>query len=471
MTGTPALLVTFATLAIFGWIGYRAGRRGVHTRDQYLTARGSQAAVPLGLSFFASGMGAWILFAPPEVGTFGGFLGIFGYGLAAAGPFILFAVIGPAIRHRVPAGITLTDFVRQRFGKTMGAYVALVSVFYMFIFITAELSAIGGVLGLVAGVGPLVPILAVAGITAAYTAYGGLPASLQTDRWQGSIILILVLLGVGTVLVDVPEALQSARSAGLTSFTRVGAESLVVLVIAVGAANLFHQGYWQRIWSAQDKPNLVRGSWLAAACTLPVVFVLGALGMVAAAGSQLEVPSLAFFVLLEDLPAWVLAVMVALAVALVASSVDTLQNGMVALVAQDLTEGKLRLSAARWLSVLIIVPSVLIAVQGLSVLRLFLIADLLAAATIVPVMLGLWRRTTTGAALTGALSGLAAVVILGWIRGANFLDGVKLLTVPANEAAGFDLGAFLVAPVASGLVAWLGSLVLPTSIKTEQPQP
>lgn len=465
MTTTLALLITFAALALFAWVGYRAGHRGVRTRDHYLTARGSQRAAPLGLSFFASGMGAWILFAPPEVGTFGGFLGILGYGLAAAAPFIVFAVIGPAIRRRVPEGITLTDFMRQRFGRAMGTYVALVSVFYMFIFITAELTAIGGVLGLIAGVDPLVPILAVAGITAAYTAYGGLPASLQTDRWQGWAILILVVLGVGAVLGNAPEAFQSARSAGLTSFTRVGAESLLVLVIAVGAANFFHQGYWQRIWSAQDEPHLVKGSWLAAAYTLPVVFLLGALGMVAAGGGHLESPSLAFFALLENLPVWVLAVMVALAVALVASSVDTLQNGMVALVAQDLTRGKLRLPAARWLSLVIIVPSVLIAVQGLSVLRLFLIADLLAAATIVPVLLGLWRRAHPRAALAGAISGLIGVVILGWVRSGAFLDGVMLLTVPANEAGGLDLGAFLVAPIVSGLIAWIGSLLLPASTR------
>lgn len=467
MTVTLALVVIFGVLALFGLVGYRAGRSGATTRDKYLTARGSQAAAPLGLSFFASGMGVWILFVPPEVGTFGGFLGIFGYGLGAAIPFILFAVIGPKIRRRVPEGVTLTDFVRLRFGRAMGLYVAVVSVFYMFIFITAELTAIGGVLGLVAGVNPLVPILAVAGITAAYTAYGGLPASLQTDRWQGWIILILVTLGVGIVLGNAPEAFQSARSAGLTSFTRVGAESLVVLVIGIGAANFFHQGYWQRIWSAQDEPNLIRGSWLGAAYTFPVVFLLGVMGMVAAGGGQLDVPSLAFFALLVDMPVWVLAGMVALAVALVASSVDTLQNGMVALVAQDLTGGRLRLLSARWLSILIIAPSVVIAVQGVSVLRLFLIANLLAAATIIPVLLGLWHRTRPAAALAGAISGLGGVVMLGWIRSGDFLEGVMLLTVPANEAGGLDLGAFLVAPIASGLIAWLGSLAFPIPQEAE----
>ncbi|MDP8959129.1 MAG: sodium:solute symporter [Actinomycetota bacterium] len=461
MTGALALGVTFAALGLFAWVGWRAGRAAVLDRDGFLAARGSQPALPLSLSFFASGLGAWILFAPPEVGTFAGIVGVVGYGLGAAAPFLLFAWVGPKLRERLPAGVTLTHFVRLRFGRPMQAYVALISVFYMFIFVTAELTAIGGVLALVSGVNPLVPILAVAGVTAAYTAYGGLPASLQTDRWQAWMVLALVALGLAAILTGVPDPVGRAQAAGLSRLTGVGFESLVVLVIAVAAANFFHQGYWQRVWAARDRRSLATGAVGAALLSLPVVVLLGLFGMVAAGAEGTGNPSLAFFGLLEGLPAWVLALVVALGVALVASSVDTLQNALVALVAEDVAGGRLGLTGARWLTVVLTLPAVAIAVQGLSVLRLLLVADLLAAATILPVLLGLWQRASRWAALAGGLAGLAGVVVLGWVTRGSLGAGLHLLTLPSTEAGGLDLGAFVVAPLVSGLVTWLASLALP----------
>ncbi|MGH8874102.1 MAG: sodium:solute symporter family transporter, partial [Acidimicrobiia bacterium] len=456
MSPRLALAVASVALAFFAWVGWRAGRVGVLDRDTYLSARGSQLPLSLPLSFFASGLGAWILFSPPEVGTFGGFLGVFGYALGAAAPFLVFAAVGPRLRRRLPRGVTLTGFVRMRYGRVMEAYAALISVFYMFIFVTAELTAIGGVFSLIAGVDPLVPIVMVAAVTAAYTAYGGLPASLETDRWQGWMVLSLVVLVAAAIALDVPDSLERAQAAGLTQLTRVGAEALVVLVIAIVAANFFHEGYWQRVWSARTEATLVRASLGGAALTLPVVFVLGLTGMVAAGKEGIETPSLAFFALTRGLPAWGLVLVVGLAVALVASTVDTLQNALVALVAEDVAGGRLPLGICRLLTVLLTVPAMGIAVQGLSVLRLFLIADLLAAATILPVLLGLWHRARPHAALAGGLAGLAAVVALGWLTRGSLAEGVRLLTLPE----GLDLGAFLVAPLVSGLVTWAASVVV-----------
>lgn len=86
-------------------------------------------------------------------------------------------------------------------------------------------------------------------------------------------------------------------------------------------------------------------------------------------------------------------------------------------------------------------------------LRLFLIADLLAAATILPVVLGVWHRARPGAALVGGLAGLGAVVVLGRVTRGSLLEGVRLLTLPET----LDLGAFVVAPLAPGLLTWAGS--------------
>ena len=61
-------------------------------------------------------------------------------------------------------------------------------------------------------------------------------------------------------------------------------------------------------------------------------------------------------------------------------------------------------------------PAVLIALKGYDILRLFLIADLVAAATVVPVFLGLRRPASSASVIAGSLAGLASVVVLGWIQ-------------------------------------------------------
>lgn len=441
-------IATVAALAAFALVGVRAARHfGVADRDRYLSARASQAATPLALSFFASALGAWILFAPAEVGTFAGLLGIAGYALGQAAAIAVFALLGPAVRARAPAGTTLLEFVRMRFGAVLHAWVAAVSVLYMFVFLTAELTAIGGVLALLSGAEPLVAVVAVAAATAAYTAYGGLPASLATDRWQAWLVLALGVVVALAVAADEEEPLARVRAAEEAASLLVGAETFAVLVIAIVAANLFHQGFWQRAWAARDNRALVRGAAGGALLIVPVVLLAGLAGMLAAGGGAVEVPSLALVGLLDGLGTPLLVLVVVLAVALTASSVDTLQNALTALAAAG-SRGRLGLRGARLATVALTVPAAAIALEGVSVLRLFLVADLLAATVVLPVLLGLLRWTTPRAALAGAVAGLLAVVAAGTVESGSLAGGLRLLTLPEGPS----LTAFAAAAVGSGLV-------------------
>lgn len=469
MSPSAALAITAAVMAAVGLVGWAAGRRGVGDRDAYLAARGTQGAGPLALSFFAAGLGAWILFTPAEVGATVGIVGVVGYAVAAGLPFIALAWLGPLVRARVPEGVTLTDWVRRRFGRPMQAYVAVIAVFYMFIFLTAELTAVGGVVGLLSGAPPrsllwLAPIALVAGVTTAYTAYGGLPASLRTDRFQAWIILAIVpLAGIG-IARGVPDPAGALGRSGLMAATAEGWSAFAVLGIAVAAANLFHQGYWQRSWAAADRGTLIRGALGGALLTLPVMVAVGLTGLLARGAGTLADPttdpsapvSIALFTLLAGAPAWLAGAVIALAVALVASSVDTLENALTATVAADVAGGRLTLGQARIATVLLTLPAVGLALADLSVLQLFLAADLLAAATVVPVFLGLDDRTRPAAALAGAVAGLAAVVALGIVRDGSVLAGLRLLAVQRGPA-GLDLAAFVVAPLAAGIVTVVGS--------------
>ncbi|WP_370325574.1 sodium:solute symporter [Euzebya sp.] len=427
LDATAGTAVVLVTLGAFVALGLAVGRDT--DAETYTTARDSQGPVTLGLSFLAAGMGAWILFAPPEVGAAVGLVGLLGYAVGAAAPVALFAVLGSRIRRAVPRGHSLGEFVRLRYGRGFAAVVSVVSVAYMGIYVAAELTAVAGVTGLVAGVDARLTVVAVAAATLAYTTWGGLRASLVTDRWQSGMIIALLAVGFVAVVSSVDDAGAALTGSGLLGVDRPGVEVAVTLVIAVTAANMFHQGYWQRVWAAADARALSRGAGLGIALTVPVIVVVGLFGVLAAGSGQgLDVSPVPFFALTSGLSTAVGGVVLVLGTALVASSVDTLETGLTSLVAGELASP--RLATARLITVAVMVPAVVVAVQGHSVLRLLLVADLLCAAVVVPLLAGLWSRATAAGAVAGAAAGLAGALLPDLVATGSVVAALERATFP-----------------------------------------
>ena len=473
-----------ATLGFFGYVGYQAATEKELDADEYLSARGTQSWQRIGLSLFASGMGIWILFGPSEVGYWGGFWDVVGYAVSASTPFLLLAYVGPMVREKLPDGVTLADYVRMRIGRPMQIYVGVISVVYMFTFLFAEFTAIGKAMHVLSDMDPIIPMLAVGAVTAGYTAYGGLPASLRTDRIQAWVVLWLV---VALLLIlfagDISSLISDAKaynpegdidwSIGSMSYMD-SFKSGLALVIAITAAEMFSQGNWQRAWASEDEEALKKGSLLAAALVLPLVFIMGVLGTVAAAQGAAADPSAAFFILLEDVHVLVIAGFVVLGIALVCSSVDTLQNAVSASINRDLADGKMDLKQARIVTVAMIPLAIYLATgptvagftfDAYSVFGIFLFADLLAAATVLPVLLTLWERIDSRASLAGAVCGLLSVVVYGMYT-ADLSTGIGYVTSPTNELGLANLEVFLAALIGSGLVTIAGSEILIRSEST-----
>ena len=465
-----AYFLMLATLGFFGYVGFQATNVKELDSDEFLSARGSQDRLRIGLSLFASGMGIWVLFGPSEVGYYGGFWDVTGYAVSAATPFLLLAYVGPMIRERLPEGVTLADYVRMRLGRPMQVYVGLISVLYMFTFLFAEFTAIGKGMEILAGLEPLIPMVAVAIITAAYTAYGGLPASLATDRIQALIVLFLV---VALLLFlfggDIGGLLADAKAYNPTDELSIGSmsymdsfESGLALVVAITAAEMFSQGNWQRAWASESDEALKHGAWFAAALVLPLVFVMGVLGTVVAGQGAVDDPSAAFFYLIDEAGTLFIAAFIVLAVALVCSSADTLQNAIVASLTRDLSDGRMDLGFARIATIAMMPIAIYYAstMDALSVFEIFLFADLLATATVAPVLLSLWDKVSPAAALFGAVSGLLSVIIYGAYT-ADISTGVDYIFSPTNEWGLANLNVFLAALIGSAIVTVVGSLAVP----------
>ncbi|GAA0565610.1 sodium:solute symporter [Halomonas salifodinae] len=443
-----------AALLCFTFLGLRA-RRADGPLDDYVTARNSQGAQAIGLSFLASSMGAWILFAPPEIGAFVGPVALAGYAIGSSLPFIVLALYGPAIRRHLPEGRSIGEFAEACYGAGVRRWVSFVSVAYMACFLAAELTAIGAIAALLSEVPPTLVILGVALTTLIYTTLGGLRASLATDRWQAWLLLALLVLVGGVAWWGLPPMPSDAVMPSIPTGSALSVA--LTLVIAVTAANLFHQGYWQRVWAAEDDRALGRGALLGGVSSLLVVMAIGGLGMLAAMHAlPLGEPPIPFFALLIEAPAWLGLPALVLAVTLVASSVDTLQNAIASLAVASSGRRGLSVSGARLVTVALMVPVVWVALQGFSVLRLFLIADLLCAAILLPVLLGLWRRMSPLAAVAGGVAGLVGAVLPGWISLGSLGAGVLAATFPDSipTLAPF-LGALVASTLVSLLIAWL----------------
>lgn len=445
---TLGYLLAGIALTIFAVVGFRT-RGGVPDTDAFLVARDTQSPASLALSFFASALGVWILLAPPEIGSVNlGIAAVAGYAVGQAGAIWIYAYIGPRMRRVAPSERTILGFVKERFGQTFSAYVAVVSVLYMFVFLVAELTGIGKIFSTLTDASPQPIVVLIAAVTVAYTAWGGLPASLRTDRWQAVVVLTLIAVGGVAILLQHPRPSQNALDGGLGDISRPGIETFVILVIAVVAANLFHQGFWQRVWAARTDVELRRGANIAAAVIFPLMLLMGITGMISAGSDIPPDPSVAFFDLLGGMPQIILAIILLLAVALVTSTVDTLQNALTSIVAINLTPSR-SLRLAQVITILLTIPAVAIAWGSPSVLRIFLIADLLAATIAVPVLMGLSRRVSARASISGAIAGIIAVLAVAVvIHGPSVVDMALALTMPNGPSLGF----FIAAPLASTVV-------------------
>jgi len=307
-------------------------------------------------------------------------------------------------------------------------------------------------------------------VTAAYISQGGLPASLATDRVQAWTIMFLV---VALLLVlfggDINGLIADAKAYNPEDSWSIGSmsdmdsfQSGLALVVAITAAEMFSQGNWQRAWASESDEALTKGAWLAAGLVLPLVFVMGVLGTVVAGQGAVDDPSAAFFYLIEDAGVLFIAAFIVLAIALVCSSVDTLQNAVVASISRDLSDGSMNLQNARYLTISLIPIAIILAtnVGASSVFQIFLFADLLAAATVMPVLLSLWREVSARGALLGAVCGLLSVVAYGTFTG-DLGTGIGYVFSPTNEFGLANLNVFLSAVMGSALVTVVGSYALP----------
>ena len=395
------LVITISLMFVFLGLYNSRNYQGL---NNYLTANRNIGLFSLTTSLTASALGAWILFGPASAATWGGIGAIIGYSLGTAFPMFFLIYLGKKIRKDFPKGSSLIEFMRKKFGKSLFKLILLMTIFYMFIFLCAEVTAVAVLINYISGTELWITALIVLMSTLAYTLYGGLRASIFTDNIQMVVILVLLLISLAYISSFTgsefsfdfikeknPQLLSSSYvpsyTAGLTFF------------IAVAATNLFHQGNWQRVYAAKNFETLRKSLIISFFIIIPIVFYMGFSGMVAFSIDPTTRPALGFFTLLpKDQTELLSVVVIILGLALTISTVDTLVNAISSLIVVDgkatfnLDKKINYLNLSKYIILFLSFISFIVASKGFDILYLFLLADLFCCAFVLTVFYSFYNK-------------------------------------------------------------------------------
>ena len=396
-----AILLVLGISIIFVILGivYSKKFKGL---NNYLLANRSVGTFSLTSSLVASALGAWILFGPASAATWGGIGAVIGYALGTAFPLFILIYLGTQFREKYPKGKTLIEVIRLKYGPNLFKLILVLSIFYMTIFLIAEVTAVSMLINYISGTDLWITALIVIISSLIYTLYGGLRASIFTDNIQFLFLIVLLLITFSYLLnfntnefnfdyikTKQPQLLSINYlpnfTAGLTFF------------IAVAATNLFHQGNWQRVYAAKNTEVLKKSLIFSFLIIIPIVFFMGFTGLVAVSSENLVAPDLAFFqLLLKDQYLIISVIIIFLAISLTVSSIDTIINAISSLIIVD---GKKIIKIKNYdllskqIIIILSIVALFVASKGLSILYLFLLADLFCCAAVLSIFYGFYSKT------------------------------------------------------------------------------
>ncbi len=416
-----SVTVFFIIGIFFIGLGYLNSQKKINNFN-YIVGNRDENKFSLTASLTASALGAWILFGPPSAATWGGMGAVIGYALGTAAPMIFLYNFGPKIRKEFPKGLTLTEFIKKRFGLRVLKISLFLILFYLTIFLIAEVTAIAFLLKFISQI----PLWLTAGITLIicllYILRGGFKLSVITDKYQFIFITFIVFISTFLILgnfdltsydlirQNLPDLINKNYipnyTAGLTFF------------IAVSATNLFHQGNWQRVFSAKNNSILKSSLIYSSIIVFLIVFWMGYSGLISYAVNSEVIPDLAFFeLLINNKNIFITIGILILAMSLTLSTIDTLINAISSLIIVNGDQINKSLSGKKIqkkTNLLILSLSFLVfilASKGYSILYLFLLADLFCCSAVITIFYGFFNKKinpklASYSILTGLLFGL-----------------------------------------------------------------
>ena len=372
------LVLAYSALAVQAAGCYLSGRRS----GEASKSQSNSSIVRLAFSFFSVGMGGWILSVPAEIGASFGWFGAFGYAIVCTSPLWILMTIG--YRLKVDESCLMT-WIQARYGGVARGVVTICSLFYMSIFLASEFTIVGSLFEPFTH--RLYGIAPVAVFALGHTAFRS-SSNLHSHGLQGFLCLALVLAIVPAILamIDVDDSkLPAASQLTFSGFFSVG-----ILCIACSTSELLNFAEWQRVWSCENETVLTKALLLAASLIFVTLAGLGSVGVLASVASkELDDPKNAFSFGLEFSGRSIRLLVMLMGLVLATSTSDALAFGISELVRNShssVRESKVFLLLVVGLCV--VVPCVLVAIKNISILSLFMIANLMTSIIAPPVFCG-----------------------------------------------------------------------------------
>lgn len=339
------------------------------------------------------------------------------------------------------------------------AYLSLIvySLITIFLYMVAELSALQQIITSLTNLNGLPAVIVQCAVTTIYTSLGGFKVSFITDNIQGAMVVGLIIVGVITVGVQVDVQRPLVESSGYLEASLLGWQLMYILPVAILTNDFFISGFWMRTFAAKTDRDLRIGVGIATVAVAIILTLVGVSGLLAGwsgvLGDPPEQSSIALFLLLGQMPAWVVGIVLVMVVTLSTAAFDSFQSAMVSTGSNDLFRNKLNFWWIRLAVVLLIFPVVVVALKSPSVLRIYLISDLISASSIPCLVIGLndkmymWRGFEV---VVGGLGGIFSIFLFGLVyyNGDVGLAGDLILLESGLYADDWSaFGAFVAAPV------------------------
>jgi SSS family solute:Na+ symporter len=417
-------------------LGLSIGRR-VRGASDFFVANRRLGPGLLFATMLAANIGAGSTVGATSRGYVGGLAAWWWVGSAAIGSLILALWVGPAMRRASAAhGLnTVGDYLEYRYSRTVRAIIAALLWIGALFILSAQLTAIGWILNVVAGIPR--PIGCIVGGVAISVYFGA--GGLLTTAWVNVMQLTVKIAGFAVALPLAVSmaggwgALSSVQTndAAFLTFWRPDTPGLMYLPLLVPAF-IVSPGLLQKIFGARDDRTVRIGVGLNALGLFLYAGVPAILGIVARlmfpdlADANLALP----MVLMYGVPPLVGALGLAAVFSAEISAADAVLFMLTTSLSQDLYKRFVDPSAsdtrvlqvARWTTVVSGALGVAMAIALADVIEsLSVFYTLLGVSLFVPVIAGLYvSRTTTNGALasiTAGVGGMLAVQLMTAGRG------------------------------------------------------
>ncbi len=425
------IVITVVGLFFIG-LGYLNSKKNVDNRN-YIIGNRDENIFSLTTSLAASALGAWILFGPASAATWGGIGAVIGYALGSATPMLLLYNFGPKIRKEFPKGLSLTEFIKKRFGIRILKLSLFLILFYLVIFLIAEVTAIAFLLNFISKT----PLWTTAAITLIicllYILRGGFKLSIITDKYQFIIIAVLIfasmILILGNLEINSFKLIKNNSPKLISSKYLPNYTAGLTFFIAVAATNLFHQGNWQRVFAAKNNLILKKSLIYSSIIILLIVLWMGYTGLLSFSLNSKVIPDLAFFDLILSKNYLLIISILVLALSLTLSTIDTLINAISSIlivngnqISKSIFGNSLK-SKTNYIILFISILVFIFASKGLSILYLFLLADLFCCAAVVTIFYGFFNKKINSQ--LSYLSILSALILgILFFPSANFQSSI-----------------------------------------------